>query len=113
MDVKCLAEKLLEYVMNNHLVVRDPETILQALKISLVRITHLYFFMLKWDIYFLLIFPENMALLICMVVYFLWVVILWVCFIGRIYILSNSGKRTNLHTEDSFRSRIFISREFT
>ncbi|XP_039138801.1 uncharacterized protein LOC120276130 isoform X2 [Dioscorea cayenensis subsp. rotundata] len=27
-DVKCLAEKLLEYVMNNHLVVRDPETIL-------------------------------------------------------------------------------------
>ncbi|KAH7669843.1 DNA helicase protein [Dioscorea alata] len=34
-DVKCLAEKLLEYVMNNHLVVRDPETILQALKISL------------------------------------------------------------------------------
>ncbi|KAJ0966484.1 hypothetical protein J5N97_023401 [Dioscorea zingiberensis] len=34
-DVKCLAEKFLEYVMNNHLVVRDPETILQALKISL------------------------------------------------------------------------------
>ncbi|XP_039116698.1 ABC transporter G family member 15-like isoform X2 [Dioscorea cayenensis subsp. rotundata] len=35
-DVKCLVEKLLEYVMNNHLVVRDPETILQALKISLM-----------------------------------------------------------------------------
>lgn len=35
--MKDLAGKFLEYVMNNHLVNREPETILQAFQISLVR----------------------------------------------------------------------------
>ncbi|XVF68548.1 hypothetical protein PTKIN_Ptkin11bG0011700 [Pterospermum kingtungense] len=34
-DAKVMAERFLEYVMNNHLVNREPETILQAFQISL------------------------------------------------------------------------------
>lgn len=45
-DVKDMVEKFLEYVMANHHVNREPETILQAFQISLVRIISLICFFL-------------------------------------------------------------------
>lgn len=45
-DVKDMVEKFLEYVMANHHVNREPETILQAFQISLVRIISLIYFFL-------------------------------------------------------------------
>lgn len=39
-EVKHKAHGLLEYLLNNHHVNREPESILQAFKLSVVRQTH-------------------------------------------------------------------------
>lgn len=64
-DVKGTAEMFLEYIMNNHHVNREPETLLQAFKISLVNITFIILNDLLKHQFFFKFFFGNVLLFIC------------------------------------------------